>query len=143
MIDATNTLIIEAQVVLKNIVGLDVFVNKEQWNTIRMKEEYHTKFVAILQIIYQQKKLTYFNKHIAITFNLANKGKKVNWCSIMLTQMVIELTQWATHHKSITTWSKNDYLLFGTNHRGLYVTLVSIIWRRGTCWVFEAISSLR
>jgi len=60
-------------------------------------EEYHTKFVLILQIIYQQERLIYFNNHIAITLNLANNGKKINWCSIMLTQMSIELTLWTRH----------------------------------------------
>jgi hypothetical protein len=29
--------------------------------------------------------------------NLANKGKKINWCSVMLTQMSIELTRWIKH----------------------------------------------
>jgi hypothetical protein len=47
-VDATNALVKKAQVALKNIVGLDVFVNKEQWNVIRMKEEYHAKFVIIM-----------------------------------------------------------------------------------------------
>jgi len=45
-IDAVNALVKEAQVALKNIAGLDAFVNKEQWNVIWM--EYHAKFVAIL-----------------------------------------------------------------------------------------------
>jgi hypothetical protein len=52
-----------------------------------MKEEYHVRFVVIFQIIYQREKLTYFSNHIAIIFNLANKGKKINWCSIMLTRL--------------------------------------------------------
>jgi hypothetical protein len=51
MIDVTNALVKKAQVSLQNIVGLDAFINKKQWNIIRMKEEYHTKFVTILQII--------------------------------------------------------------------------------------------
>jgi hypothetical protein len=85
MVDATNALVKEAQVAFKKIVGSDAFVNKEQWNIIRMKEEYHAMFAAILQIIYQQKRLVYSSIHIAITFNLVNKGKKINWCSIMLT----------------------------------------------------------
>ncbi len=76
-VDATSTLVTEAQVAFNNIAGPDAFVNKEQWNVIRMKEEYHTRFVAILQIVYQRKRLAYFNNHIA-TFNLANKGKKAN-----------------------------------------------------------------
>jgi hypothetical protein len=75
MVNATNALVKEAQVALKDIIGLGAFINKEQWNVIRMKEEYHTTFVAILQIIYQQKILAYFSNCFAITFNLANKGK--------------------------------------------------------------------
>jgi hypothetical protein len=43
-----------------------------------MKEEYHTKFATILQIIYQWEMLACFSNHIAIAFNLANKGKKVS-----------------------------------------------------------------
>jgi hypothetical protein len=38
---------------MKNITRLDAFVNKEQWNVIRMKEDYHAKFTMVLQIIYQ------------------------------------------------------------------------------------------
>jgi hypothetical protein len=41
-------------------------------------EEYHAKFIAILQIIYQQERLAYFNNRIAIILNLANKGNKIN-----------------------------------------------------------------
>ncbi len=42
--------------------------------------------------------------NIVIIMNLANKGKKSNWCFTMLTQMLIELTQWIEHHKQIATW---------------------------------------
>jgi hypothetical protein len=74
-VDATNALVKEAQVVLKNIVGLNVFINKEQWSVIQMKEAYHNMFVGILQIIYQWERLTYFSNCFAIALNLANKGK--------------------------------------------------------------------
>jgi hypothetical protein len=84
-------------VALKNIAGLDAFINKEQWSVIWMKEEYHAKFVAILQIIYQWERLAYFSNHITIILSLANKGKRINWCFIMLTQMSIELTRWTEH----------------------------------------------
>jgi hypothetical protein len=50
-----------------------------------MKEEFHARFATILQILYQKKMLTYFNNQIVITFDLANKGQPVNWCSIVLT----------------------------------------------------------
>ncbi len=51
-VDATNALVKETQVVFKNIVRLDAFINKEQWSVIQMKEEYHAKFVTILHIIF-------------------------------------------------------------------------------------------
>jgi hypothetical protein len=51
-IDAAKTLVKKAHVVFTNIIGLDAFVNKKHWSIIRM-EEYHIKFGAILQIIYQ------------------------------------------------------------------------------------------
>jgi hypothetical protein len=62
-------------------------------------EEYHANFVTILQIIYQRERLSYFSNCIAITHNLANKRKKINWCFIILTQMSMELTQWIEHQK--------------------------------------------
>jgi hypothetical protein len=49
-----------------------------------MKEEFHVRFIAILQIIYQRKRLAYFSNMIAITFDLANKGQLMNWCFIVL-----------------------------------------------------------
>ncbi len=64
-----------------------------------MEEDYHAKFVIILQIIYQCERLTYFSNHIAITLNMVNKMKKSNWCSIMLTQMSIELISGIEHKK--------------------------------------------
>jgi hypothetical protein len=85
MLDVANALVKEAQVIFKNIVGLDAFVNKKQWSVIQMKEEYQAKFATILQIIYHRERLTYFTNHITIILNLANKKKKINWCSIMLT----------------------------------------------------------
>lgn len=48
MVDATNALVKEAQVALKNVVGSNAFVNKEQWSVIWMKEEYHAKFAVIM-----------------------------------------------------------------------------------------------
>jgi hypothetical protein len=52
MVDVTSTLVTKAQVALKSIAGPDAIVNKDQWNMIQMKDEYHTRFIAILQIIY-------------------------------------------------------------------------------------------
>jgi len=87
--DAANALIKEALVALKNIDGLDAFINKKQWNVIWMKEECHAKFTTILQIIYQRERLSHFSNRIAITLNLVNRGRIINWCSIMVAQMSI------------------------------------------------------
>jgi hypothetical protein len=57
-----------------------------------MNEEYHTMFATIMQIIYQRERLVYFSNYIATTLNLANKGKKINLCFIMLTQILVKLT---------------------------------------------------
>jgi len=40
-----------------------------------MKEEYHARFVTILQIIYKQERLAYFSNLFAIILNLEKKGK--------------------------------------------------------------------
>jgi len=55
---------------LKKIASPHAFVENEQWNVICMKEEFHAKFAAILQIFYQRKRLTYFSNKNAITFDL-------------------------------------------------------------------------
>ncbi len=44
--------------------------------------------------LYQKERLVYFNNQIAITFDLANRGQPVNWSSIMLTQLLVELIRW-------------------------------------------------
>ncbi len=79
---------------MRKIEGPHAFVENEQWSVINMKEEFHSRFITILQIIYQQKRLTYFNNMIAITFDLANKIQLVNWCSMVLTQLLVELIHW-------------------------------------------------
>jgi hypothetical protein len=43
-----------------------------------MKKEFHARFAAILQILYQRERLDYFNNQIAITFDLAKKGQPIN-----------------------------------------------------------------
>jgi hypothetical protein len=55
-------------------------------------EEFYARFTVILQNFYQRVRLAYFSNRIAIIFYLANMGQPINWCSIMLTQLLIELT---------------------------------------------------
>jgi hypothetical protein len=76
--DATNAIYDEAKTILKKIVGLHAFVENEQWNILCMKKEFHARFVALLQIIYQQKRLAYFSNKITITFDLVNRGQPMN-----------------------------------------------------------------
>jgi hypothetical protein len=73
-IDATNVAFEEAKTTFKRIIGPHAFVKNEQWNVVCMKEDFHVRFATILQIIYQRKRLTYFNIQITITFDLANRG---------------------------------------------------------------------
>jgi hypothetical protein len=43
-----------------------------------MKEEFHARFVVILQNLYQREKLVYFSNWIVINFELANMGQPIN-----------------------------------------------------------------
>ncbi len=40
VVDAVNALVKYAKKALKKIVGSNAFVEKEQWNVVRMKEEF-------------------------------------------------------------------------------------------------------
>jgi hypothetical protein len=51
-----------------------LFVENEQWSVMCMKEEFHERFITILQILYQKKRLAYFNNQITVTFDLAIGG---------------------------------------------------------------------
>jgi hypothetical protein len=102
-LDVANAIFDEAKTTLKRITSPHVFVENEQWNVVHMKEEFHAKFAAILQIFYQRKRLAYFNNKIAITFDLANRGQLGNWCFIGLTQLLVELTHWIECHKKVIT----------------------------------------
>ncbi len=51
-VDVTNATFEEAKTTLKRITGPHAFVENEQWSVVRMKEEFHARFVAILQILY-------------------------------------------------------------------------------------------
>jgi hypothetical protein len=69
---------LKSQHCLERIGGPHAFVENEQWSVVRMKEEFHARFVVILQILYQKERLAYFSNQIAITFDLANRGQPVN-----------------------------------------------------------------
>jgi len=45
----------ERKIALKKMVGPHAFVENEQCSVVYMKEEFHVKFVAILQIIPMKK----------------------------------------------------------------------------------------
>jgi hypothetical protein len=87
---------------LRKIAHAHAFVENEQWNVVHMKEEFHAKFVVILQTIYEQKRLAYFSNKIVITFDLANRGQHVNWCSTILTQFLVEFTYWTKCQQKAT-----------------------------------------
>lgn len=52
IVDVDNATFEEAKVALKRIVGPHVFLTNEQWSVMHMKDEFHAKFVAILQILH-------------------------------------------------------------------------------------------
>jgi hypothetical protein len=54
VVNVVNALIKKVEVILKRLVGSNVFVENEQWNIIHMKQEFHPRFVNILQNIYQK-----------------------------------------------------------------------------------------
>jgi len=43
------------------MVGPHAFVENEHWSEVRMKEEFHARFVAILQKNYKKERLVYFS----------------------------------------------------------------------------------
>jgi hypothetical protein len=96
-LDATNPTFEEAKTALKRIIG--PHAENEHWSVVRMKEEFHVRFITNLWTFYQREKLAYFNNQIVITFDLANRGQPINWCSIMLTQLLVELICWIEHQK--------------------------------------------
>jgi hypothetical protein len=51
-IDVANATFDEAKTTLKKIVVPHAFIENEQWNVVCMKEKFHARFVAILQIFY-------------------------------------------------------------------------------------------
>jgi len=63
---------------LKKIASPHAFIENEQCSVVLMKEEFHAKFAAILQILYQKEQLAYFNNKIAKTFNLSTRGNLLN-----------------------------------------------------------------
>jgi hypothetical protein len=77
-IDATNATFEEAKITFKRIAGPHAFVENELWSVVRMKEEFHARFIIILQILYQRERLAYFSNRISIIFNLANMGQPIN-----------------------------------------------------------------
>ncbi len=76
--NASNATFEEVKIALKRIARPHAFIENEQWNVVCMKEEFHARFAAILQILYYKEWLTYFSNQIAIIFYLANKGQPVN-----------------------------------------------------------------
>jgi hypothetical protein len=78
VVNVANATFDEAKVALRKIASPHAFVENEQCNVVRMKEEFHVRFVTILQMIYQRERLAYFNNKITITFDLVNKGQLVN-----------------------------------------------------------------
>jgi len=66
VVDATNVIIRETKIFFKRIMSSYVFVENEQWSVICIKEDFHPRFVTILQIMYQQEQVGYFSNLITL-----------------------------------------------------------------------------
>jgi hypothetical protein len=91
-VDVVNAIIKKQKPLWERLQVHHAFVENELWSVVCMKENFHARFITILQIIYQQERSSYFSNQIIITFDLANKWKPIKWCSIVLTQLLVELT---------------------------------------------------
>jgi hypothetical protein len=81
VVDAANVTFDKTKTSLKKIASPHAFVENGQWNIVRM-EEFHAKFVVILQILYQRNWLAYSSNRIIITFDLANMGQPITGDSV-------------------------------------------------------------
>ncbi len=52
VVNVANVTLEEAKITLKRIARPHTFIENEQWSVVHMKEEFHARFVTILQIIY-------------------------------------------------------------------------------------------
>lgn len=97
--------------------------------------------------IYKWERLAYFSNQIAITFNLANKGKRVNFYSIVLTHVYrVDSMDRALEidcNKISGTWQEGNHLLFGTGDICLLKALVSNHKWTYTCWFSKIATSAR
>ncbi len=60
---------------------------------------YFVRYPAIIYVIYQREKMTYFNNKNAITLMRIVKGKKVDWAQIIYNSLCSELDQWYKYVK--------------------------------------------
>ncbi len=59
-----------------------------------MKSKFVNRFVAILLTIYQKNKVQYFNNKSTMMISKTNRGKSINWATIMYSQLIKELIKW-------------------------------------------------
>jgi hypothetical protein len=64
---------------------------RNQWNAKNLVLPYFVRYHAIISMIYQKKKMMYFNNKNAITLMILEKGKKVDWAHIIYNSLCNEL----------------------------------------------------
>jgi hypothetical protein len=70
-----------------------------QWNAKNLGLPYFVRYPAIISVIYQREKMTYFNNKNVITLMRIVKGKKVDWAQIIYNSLCSELDQWYKYVK--------------------------------------------
>ncbi len=70
---------------------------------------YSMIYPAIIFMIYQTEKVTYFSNKNAITLMTAEKGKKVVWAQIMYNSLCSELDWWYKYVKENKGDKKDTY----------------------------------
>ncbi len=63
----------------KNISLFSVNISEQQWNVSKMKSPYDIWFPIMIQVIYKEDKVCYFNNINIISLMKASNGVLVNW----------------------------------------------------------------
>jgi len=121
---------------LKNISLFSVNISEQQWNVSKMKSPYDIWFPIMIQVIYKEDKVCYFNNINIISLMKANNGVLVNrvwlcknfWSKCLInglslkTRSLKEKVRWtpkricAILHLSSTSKCKCGFLMHQKNY---------------------------
>ncbi len=72
----------------------------DKWNAHSLGLPSFVRYFAIIIMIYQREKVTYFSNKNAITLMKVKKGKKVDWAQIIYNSLCSELDRWYKYVKN-------------------------------------------